>query len=433
MAKQTWTDPALLESVKVKDTHFEELMNAINDWEDAYNDIIESPGDTPESHYTQPISQINENVKLSSFVEVDSHDRLEITTNTIAFTNLQINEQAYAYKDYGISGPLNRPYFSKNFNQYIDVKITAAASIQYLAVWMLSNQVEDLAYHRQYEKYLAIVVVRSGNVLYLELEEGVGGSYNTDSYVMALNTTYYLRIVRDETVGAYGTIYCYIYSDSNRTILLDTLQFALSSFENFRNLYGINSYGSSTSTYKISGTISNLQIPKEIVDDISIDEMQNALDALKTIVDGDTFVWSTADPGDIITGGDPADFVDQLRTNIEYFQDNNCYLCHTCDSYSACSCDLTCYDYVICTCNSTCYNQGCTCNAKCYGYVACSCNSTCYGEGKISCTCDNRCYGYSACSCNATCYGYIACSCDNTCYSYTCSKCDITDYEYPWS
>ena len=36
MATQTWTDPTLSDSIIVKDTHFRELIEAINDWEQAY-------------------------------------------------------------------------------------------------------------------------------------------------------------------------------------------------------------------------------------------------------------------------------------------------------------------------------------------------------------------------------------------------------------
>ncbi|MCP4568374.1 MAG: hypothetical protein GY841_12425 [FCB group bacterium] len=51
---------------------------------------------------------------------------------------------------------------------------------------------------------------------------------------LSLSTDYYVEFVRDETVGANGTIYAYIYSDTGFSVLVDTLSVALAAKDDFR-------------------------------------------------------------------------------------------------------------------------------------------------------------------------------------------------------
>jgi len=435
MSTQSWTDSTLGENVIVKDTHFRELMDAINDWEDAYG--------ITESHYTQSISEIDEYIDFTSFTEVDPGSDITVAPYVITVTSLPDNINTYVYKDFGVSGPLNRKYFGIGVNHRVAINVGSIDDTAAIAFWGLSNYYSETWQQQRdnLRKYLFVYIYRSGATYCIGIEEGHSGGFTQDTYTsLLLSKDYYISIDKNEKIGTYGRFTCYVYSDSARTDLLDTLQIDLhDAFTNYRYLYGLKSIGTG-STESISMTINNLEVPKKKVDDVTVDEMQNALDTLKTLVDADTFVWTIADEGTIIV----PDQIDQLRTNMEYFQDNNCYLCHTCDSYSACSCNATCHSYAACSCNSTCYTQGCTsCNVACYAY-SCTCNSTCYIETKTGCTCNITCYGRGCstcynicygqtCSCNATCHGYVACSCDSSCYGYTCSKCDLTDYEYPWS
>ena len=113
-----------------------------------------------------------------------------------------------------------------------------------------------------------------------------------------------------------------------------------------------------------------------------MEDMQNALDALKTILGEGNFSWSyPAVKGDIARATVPT----EIRDNINYIQDGKCYLCHTCDTES-------------CTCNISCNNDGCdTCDSA--FYPSCLCNTGCHND-----SCD-LCYSarYPACSCNTAC------------------------------
>lgn len=60
----------------------------------------------------------------------------------------------------------------------------------------------------------------------LRLIENDGTLYY-DTFTFAASVQYYTKFKRDESVGAYGTAYGYIYDDAARTSLLDTLSQAL--------------------------------------------------------------------------------------------------------------------------------------------------------------------------------------------------------------
>jgi hypothetical protein len=212
------------------------------------------------------------------------------------------------------------------------------------------------------------------------------------------------------------------------------------------------------------------------IDALLFTEMQDALDALKTLIGEGTFSWTAAAGymfGDtpMTDGGDP--LVEEVRDSMNYIQNGKCYQCHSCDTDTGCSCESTCYEYA-CNCDASCDgNVDCTCDLECHGYSACSCDSQCHGyqacqqcnttcnlmdcksgdncncnqscNGYIACSCNQTCHGHSACSCNSTCFENVDCTCDSTCNSETpcscnatcyedsCDQCHVADYEYPWT
>ena len=217
-----------------------------------------------------------------------------------------------------------------------------------------------------------------------------------------------------------------------RPVYFDELQEAINAWE--------TAYSIANTSWTQPDPVSN-----DIVISASIDEMMDALDSLKTLVDANTFNWTyNASPGSSIRGKDPTAEIAEVRTNMNYIQDGNCYLCHTCDTYSACSCNSTCHSEGCTSCNVSCYSYSCSCNATCYSEASCTCDYTCYSYSKSGCYCNSMCYGYTTCTCDTTCHGRSCstcyntcygetCSCNAACYSYTCTKCDAVDYEYPWS
>ena len=190
------------------------------------------------------------------FTEVDPNSHLTVAENVITFADLVRNEDAWVYYDFGAD------YFDGDFEYQVEFNISAINSSASVAVWMLANlidspkDIEDAS-----GDFFCVFLYRAGEGRRIYLRECDGGTAYSEIYSdFPLATDYYLTIKRDENIGTYGTIYCYIYSDADRTILVDTLSIALhTSKKDFRYLYGLNSNNWGT-PYTISGTVSNLNI-----------------------------------------------------------------------------------------------------------------------------------------------------------------------------
>ena len=197
---------------------------------------------------------------FTTYTEVDPNAHITVTSSEVTFTGLTRGEDAYVYKDMGID------HFDGNFEHLIDITISASVDSALNFLWSLTNLIDDM-------KGIADVAGDSlsiefyGNatdgpiIRIAELNSGTWAT--TANYLVTLGTTYYLKIRRDETVGTYGTLYCYIYSDSARTNLLTTLSLALTKTQDFRYIYVTQTYNSAN-TYAVSGSSANLDL-QEII------------------------------------------------------------------------------------------------------------------------------------------------------------------------
>lgn len=195
------------------------------------------------------------------YTETDPNARIAITPNeTITFTGLTENEDAWVYRDMGAG------YFSRNFKIHFEVEITASTASTEQGTLILANSVKS--YHNidtDGESYLGVVLYRDGGVNYrIDLDECDSGARTIDSYTCATGTRYYCVMERKEEVGAFGTIYCYIYSDADHINLLDTLSIALStSKKDFRYIFGLNAHNDGAGANNMSGIVSNMYMYRE--------------------------------------------------------------------------------------------------------------------------------------------------------------------------
>lgn len=195
---------------------------------------------------------------FTTYTEVDPNSRITKTATRVTATNLTRNEDAYVYVDEGVD------HFNSDFAHYITVQAQASAANGGLLFEALTNIIDDfngiinaggyalgLEYYHDY----------TTNEHRLFLEEVFGGSTAGSSiYLMTLNTTYYLRFFRNESVGTYGTLYCLVYSDVARTNLLETLSVALHVKTDFRYLFVIQSRNMSNPSDGASGYSENLDL-----------------------------------------------------------------------------------------------------------------------------------------------------------------------------
>ena len=148
------------------------------------------------------------------------------------------NEDAYLYKDFGAD------HFN-GFEILFTAKWTAASDYGIICLVGLSNQIDD-AYHWDDTGCYVMFhydVCAADDKYKIRLQRG--GNVAHDYYACSMNTVYYLKLKREANSD---TVNLYIYSDPERTNLLDTL--TVSGYGNttrYRYLYAMSSFNSGAS------------------------------------------------------------------------------------------------------------------------------------------------------------------------------------------
>ncbi|PNX45499.1 MAG: hypothetical protein BV457_09435 [Thermoplasmata archaeon M9B1D] len=149
------------------------------------------------------------------------NDRITVVDSQHANGILDRNDivEVYLYKDYGAG------HFG-NLAHLIEAKNTFTNLYGIGFFWGMSNFIGGFGEHvTNNEEYFIIYFYQDGvsKKIRLEYSDGVAGG--SDDYLSPLpNTMYYFEVVRGGT-----SFYAKIYSDSDRTILLDTISYLCSS------------------------------------------------------------------------------------------------------------------------------------------------------------------------------------------------------------
>lgn len=189
---------------------------------------------------------------LTTFTEQDADNRLSETATTLTVTSVEVDDTAYLYKD------LTATAFDGDFTLNFDLNCSAADNLGEFYPLLLANALSTVYAHKAANRdYLAVRLLMSSSILSLTLFERNGSSqYNSSSITISLVTAYYISVKRDETVGTYGTLYLYVYSDSARSTLIGSASITLSEKADFVYLYAGCSSGDMGAP-TLSGTFSN--------------------------------------------------------------------------------------------------------------------------------------------------------------------------------
>lgn len=179
---------------------------------------------------------------FTTYTEVDPNARVEVAADYIDWVAITRQESAYVYQDFGAN------YFAGGFEHKPQVYVSGSASGR-ATHWMLANAIGDTQALLSGDILYLYTYPSGGNWVIELVERDNGVSYTTSSsgHPLGSGNIRYLKIIRDESIGTYGTLYCYIYSDFARTILLATLALTLhTSTKDFRYLYGFSSINDGT-------------------------------------------------------------------------------------------------------------------------------------------------------------------------------------------
>lgn len=187
----------------------------------------------------------------SLFTEADPNSRIEKTDSEITFTGIQRDESAY------ISHNKLVGYFSEDFDHYQELYIdSASANLGRAVCWGVANSgaTDFFTIADNNGAYLGVMAHATATDFNLLVTECDAGALTTQTKSgLSFDTTYYLHIKRDEAVGAFGTLYVYIYTDVERTTLVDTVTLTLAKKANFQYLYSFSSWGDNAGAEAITG------------------------------------------------------------------------------------------------------------------------------------------------------------------------------------
>ncbi len=194
------------------------------------------------------------------FQKTDPNSRITVASTRVTWAAIERNETAHASFDEGVT------FFDSSFVHLLTVSATAIGNGMASFHWAVANDIDTFkAIQDASGSYLYFAFQGLSTTISLTINEMDAGTSYGDSFAAARSTIegtiYYLKIVRDETVGTFGTLYCYIYSDAARTTLVDTLSVALhTSKKDFRYIYAFQGYGVAADTATASGYSENLDI-----------------------------------------------------------------------------------------------------------------------------------------------------------------------------
>jgi hypothetical protein len=188
---------------------------------------------------------------FTTYTEVDTGGDISIAAAKITVDTMRRGEKSYCYKDYGAG----------HFGDY-EFLVTAYCSLAELQASPISGASCSICDTGNTIPPYAGDGLNSGQRnMFIRTSDGLAiycqdiNTGNFDSYSCSTSTVYYLKIKRSGT-----TAYDYIYSDSARTNLLDTLSQSTQS-TTYRYLVVIRSANSSTGAeLQFTGYVENLDL-----------------------------------------------------------------------------------------------------------------------------------------------------------------------------
>lgn len=183
---------------------------------------------------------------LTTYIEVDSAGDLIITSPKVAFDTIRRDANSAVYKDFGAS-------FFGDFRHDLEFEITAETSTNAsCAIWGLNDTIAGATIGDFVAANVGMTMSVNGSTQVLTLIEYLTDT--SDEFNFSLNTVYYLSVIRDAT-----TMKCFVYSDSDRTILLDTLTITLRTHSRYLNAFCSRDSGSNPAA-NMTGYMQNLDL-----------------------------------------------------------------------------------------------------------------------------------------------------------------------------
>jgi len=188
---------------------------------------------------------------FDTYDETDLDDNLNYTSYHIdLYATRHTSDQAYLTYNYGVN-------FFKNFTHTIDAKSDFYATYSLGVCYMLANDLGDSRNLVLNNKtYIAIQFYKqTASLRKIRLTEAYNSSFFLDTYTCSADTWYYFTIIKTGK-----NLTCNIYSNSNRSTLVDTLYLNLHEDHNFQYVYGCCTYSGGQASQYMNIDVENLNL-----------------------------------------------------------------------------------------------------------------------------------------------------------------------------
>ena len=198
---------------------------------------------------------------LSTYVEVDPGATLTVTTTKVDSTTTDTGLDVWVYKDKGVN------FFNVDFIHAVEAYYgSGSGATSATTCWGMANYIDDYeTIEDVYSDHALFLFSYSVGYFYL-CEANAGANYYSVVDVGNDDTLYYITIQRNESIGTYGTLYAYVYSDSGRTNLLGTPTLTLHAKRDFQYIFAFNAYDNDTAPDRgtFTGYFQNLELDAEL-------------------------------------------------------------------------------------------------------------------------------------------------------------------------
>lgn len=214
---------------------------------------------------------------FTTYTEVDEGNDITVIASRVSFDTMACKDvDSYVYKD------KDPGHFDGDFEHLTTLYVDQGSAWGIFVLWGLANLVGEFkGIDDGGGDFLGLQWQGNGSNDRLRLLECVAGTLYNDPYSTSEDTAYYTKIKRVEAEGVHGTFYCYVYSDANRTNLLDTLSLTLHEKEDFRYIYALSSW-IGVGSEPVTGYVENFDL-QEIISLVLSDTIAIADSPVKAI------------------------------------------------------------------------------------------------------------------------------------------------------
>lgn len=196
---------------------------------------------------------------FTTFTELDPYDDIDVVdSENVTVTTMDRDYDAWLYKDYGAA------HFATGLtHEFEAVYTTVPGNYCWVTIWALSNVIEDTDYWKNnHSQAVAAAFGGYSASKRFNLDDCEGG--DLDYILVTTSTRYYCRVIWMWT-GGFGEICTvYLYTDSARTVLHDSISAILPDGRTYRYLFPVCSRNSGDSYRDLSCEIDKLDL-KEVV------------------------------------------------------------------------------------------------------------------------------------------------------------------------